>query len=187
MSPETVDPRVLDRAEVRATYEITIGPRRHTVRIARLGDGTSGLGGRFAVQVDGGPVRTVESTRPQADVLNLLVGSATWEAGLVDREEGFDVELLGIRHGVEVADPRRKALRLAAVAGAAAVKTQMPGRIVRVLVQAGEVVAKGQALVVVEAMKMENELKAPREGTVKRVAVSEGALVESGAVLVELD
>ena len=62
----------------------------------------------------------------------------------------------------------------------------MPGRIVKVLVQAGEVVQPRQGLVVVEAMKMENELRAPRSGTVAEVRVREGASVEANAVLVVL-
>jgi biotin carboxyl carrier protein len=62
----------------------------------------------------------------------------------------------------------------------------MPGRIVKVLVKPEEVVAARQALVVVEAMKMENELRAPRAGTVAEVRVTEGASVEANTVLVVL-
>jgi biotin carboxyl carrier protein len=62
----------------------------------------------------------------------------------------------------------------------------MPGRIVRVLVQPGEAVRAGQGLIVVEAMKMENELRAPRAGTVAEIRVREGASVEADAVLVVL-
>jgi biotin carboxyl carrier protein len=64
------------------------------------------------------------------------------------------------------------------------VKAPMPGRVLRVLVKAGETVAARQGLVVVEAMKMENELTAPRGGRVKEVAVAEGASVEAGRLLV---
>ena len=59
----------------------------------------------------------------------------------------------------------------------------MPGRVVRVLVAAGADVAAGQGLVVVEAMKMENELRAPRAGRVAEVAVREGEAVDAGALL----
>jgi len=62
----------------------------------------------------------------------------------------------------------------------------MPGKIVKVLVESGAVVAARQPLVIVEAMKMENELRAPRPGTVTDVLVSEGALVEAGAPLVTM-
>jgi biotin carboxyl carrier protein len=60
----------------------------------------------------------------------------------------------------------------------------MPGRVVRVLVGEGDEVAPGQGLVVIEAMKMENELKSPRPGRVREVAVGEGQAVEAGALLV---
>ena len=63
----------------------------------------------------------------------------------------------------------------------------MPGRIVKVLVTKGDVVDARQGLVVVEAMKMENELRAPRAGTVSEVLVSEGMSVEAGAVLVVIE
>ena len=69
-------------------------------------------------------------------------------------------------------------------AGPIQIVSPMPGRIVKVLVKAGDVVAARQGLLVVEAMKMENELRAPRAGTVADVRVSEGAPVEANVVLV---
>ena len=63
----------------------------------------------------------------------------------------------------------------------------MPGRVVRVLVKPGDEVAPRQGLVVVEAMKMENELSSPRAGTVREVTVSEGASVEAGRLLAVID
>jgi len=63
----------------------------------------------------------------------------------------------------------------------------MPGRVVRVLVNAGDEVAARQGVVVVEAMKMENELRSPKAGTVKEVAVTPGTSVEAGRVLVVIE
>jgi biotin carboxyl carrier protein len=63
----------------------------------------------------------------------------------------------------------------------------MPGKIVRILVKPGDSVLARQGLVVVEAMKMENELRAPKAGTVAEVRVTEGASVEAGAVLVVVE
>jgi biotin carboxyl carrier protein len=63
----------------------------------------------------------------------------------------------------------------------------MPGLVVRVLVQPDERVPAGQGLVVIEAMKMENELRAPSAGIVRRVGVTAGSAVEKGALLIELD
>jgi biotin carboxyl carrier protein len=71
--------------------------------------------------------------------------------------------------------------------GPAAVKSPMPGRVVKLLVRAGERVAVGQAVVVVEAMKMENELRATRAGTVRELRCAEGAAVEAGQDLVVVD
>ena len=78
----------------------------------------------------------------------------------------------------------------AAVTGAGGrylLKAVMPGRIVRVLVRQGEKVVRGQGIIVVEAMKMENELTSPREGTVREVLVSPAGLVEAGATLVVIE
>jgi biotin carboxyl carrier protein len=63
----------------------------------------------------------------------------------------------------------------------------MPGKVVKVLVQPGNQVAARQGIVIVEAMKMENELRAPRAGTVSEVKVLEGSSVEAGAILVIIE
>ena len=73
-----------------------------------------------------------------------------------------------------------------AVAGGEPVKSPMPGTILDVKVKAGDVVKAGQCVCVLEAMKMENEILAPKDGTVAGVAVTKGATVEAGAVLVTL-
>src|SRR5205823_3265962 len=94
---------------------------------------------------------------------------------------------------VTLLDARRKLLAQAAArAGAPAegpqsVRSPMPGKVVKVLVQPGDVVQAGAGVVVVEAMKMENELKAPRGGTVKQVRVREGQAVESGEELAQIE
>jgi biotin carboxyl carrier protein len=75
----------------------------------------------------------------------------------------------------------------AMVASAGNVVAPMPGRVVSVMVRSGDAVAAGAPLVVVEAMKMQNELVAPRAGTVTRVLVADGDAVERGATLVELE
>jgi biotin carboxyl carrier protein len=75
----------------------------------------------------------------------------------------------------------------APVAGRQSVVATMPGRIARVLVAAGDRVAASQAVVVVEAMKMENEMRAPKDGVVREVRVSPGAAIDAGAVLLVID
>lgn len=168
------------------TYDINLHGRDHRVTVVRE-DGETPTGTNYRVRIDDGPEHTVSAVRPVPDVLALLVDRVSWEAGLVQTEEGWDVEVVGVRHAVAVADPRRKALRIAAGGEVSVVRTAMPGRVVRVLVDVGEAVTKGQPLVTVEAMKMENELKAPRDGKVKKILVSAGSLVESKATLIELE
>jgi len=95
----------------------------------------------------------------------------------------------GERHEVEVLDERTAHIRSLAggavqAAGPRPLKAPMPGLVVRVEVEPGQAVAAGASLVVLEAMKMENDLKAAAAGVVDRVAVSAGATVEKGAVLV---
>jgi biotin carboxyl carrier protein len=97
----------------------------------------------------------------------------------------------GFRLSVEALDERTRTIReLAAAAappaGPAPLVAPMPGLIVRIAVSEGDLVQAGQGLVVMEAMKMENELRATSDGTVKRVHVAPGVAVEKGALLLEL-
>jgi pyruvate carboxylase subunit B len=98
----------------------------------------------------------------------------------------------GYRFDVEALDERTSAIRelsklSAAAAGPAPLVAPMPGLIVRVNVKAGDKVGQGQGLVVMEAMKMENELRAQAAGTVKSVNVTPGTAVEKGTVLIEME
>jgi biotin carboxyl carrier protein len=117
--------------------------------------------------------------------------AASYEIAIDDRNGVLDVHVDGIAVPVTVADPRRAWTRAGRGHGDASgprpITAPMPGRIVKVLVTPGEAVAARQGLVVVEAMKMENELRSPKDGTVAEVKVSEGMSVEAGAVLVVVE
>ena len=104
----------------------------------------------------------------------------------------YTLWLDGFRYEVEALDERARAIRELAGAtagptGPAPLIAPMPGMIVRVAVQVGDTVQAGQGLVVMEAMKMENELRATAAGTVKAVLAQPGTAVEKGAVLLELE
>ncbi len=167
-------------------FLVQIGEEEIAITLEREGKGPTGVGTAYSVQIGDGPTRLVDAARPDANTLSLLLDGQSWEAGLVSTDDGFEVDLLGIRHDAAVVDPRRKALRMAATAGADVVKTAMPGRIVRLLVSECDEVEKGSPVIVVEAMKMENELTAPRAGCVSRICVDIGDQVEGKTVLVEL-
>ena len=104
----------------------------------------------------------------------------------------YSLWLDGFRYEVEALDERTRAIRELTAAGAgpagpAPLLAPMPGMIVRIAVQVGDSVVPGQGLVLMEAMKMENELRASSAGTVKAILVQAGAAVDKGAVLLELE
>jgi biotin carboxyl carrier protein len=104
----------------------------------------------------------------------------------------YTLWLDGFRYEVEALDERTRAIRdlsgaSAAATGPAPLKAPMPGLVVRVAVQRGDDVVAGQGLVVMEAMKMENELRAASPGKVKAVHVQPGTAVDKGALLIELE
>jgi pyruvate carboxylase subunit B len=104
----------------------------------------------------------------------------------------YTLWLDGFRFGTEALDERARAIReltgaAAAASGPAPIVAPMPGMIVRVAAQVGDQVQPGQGLVVMEAMKMENELRATTAGTVRAVLVQPGTAVDKGAVLMELE
>jgi biotin carboxyl carrier protein len=104
--------------------------------------------------------------------------------------DGDGVVIGGRRYGFEVDDPRSLQGRRGAGAGTEGprpVKAPMPGRVVRLLVEVGEDVEEGQGVVVIEAMKMQNELKSPKAGRVVRVGAAVGDTVGSGDVLVVIE
>jgi biotin carboxyl carrier protein len=133
-------------------------------------------------EVDATPVRT------------LTIGDAVHRVIVengANRGE-YTLGLDGFHLVVEAVDERARAIRALAGAtapakGPAPLVAPMPGMVVRVNVQVGDQVQAGQGLVVMEAMKMENELRAQSSGTVKRVLASPGTAVEKGVLLLELE
>ncbi len=121
--------------------------------------------------VDAGVVREIRfHAREEAGAVGVEIGGTLYEACASKRVAG--------------ATGATGAIGASAPTGAVPVKAPMPGRIVRVLVVVGDRVAARQPVVAVEAMKMENELRSPRDGVVTQVLVAPGAAVESGAVLI---
>jgi biotin carboxyl carrier protein len=148
----------------------------------------SGRDGRYLVVVDGQALE-VDLFDGGRDFVSLLIEGRSHEVGLERRPSGYTVVLADDVVAVDLAEATRgeaPAMRKAAT-GPALVQAPMPGKLVRVLVEAGQTVSAGQGLVVVEAMKMENELRAPRAGRVLQVAAREGQTVETGALLVSLE
>lgn len=160
-------------------YQVTVGAKTLEVDV----DGSR-------VVVDGiqftAELRTIESTPLRL----LLLDHSSRLLPMESRGRGtWLVQDTGELLEVEVVDQRTAHIRsrvgaTGAAAGPAVLKAPMPGLVVRVLVEPGDAVSAGQGIVVLEAMKMENELKAAAAGVVERMEVSGGQVVEKGAVLV---
>lgn len=125
---------------------------------------------------------SVDARLLQPGVLSLLVDGRQYRCIL----DGDGVWIGGRRFAFSIDDPRSLQGRRSTSSGAEgprAIKAAMPGRVVRVLVAAGDEVTEDQGIVVIEAMKMQNELKSPKAGRVARVAVAVGDTVGAGDVL----
>ena len=164
-------------------YHVTIGGEEFTIVV----DGDD-------VTVNGRAVRAHLEDVPGAPTHTLVLDGRIHP--IVARRPGgkgeYDISAGGFRFQAEALDARARAIRALSgntgrAAGPAHLMAPMPGLIVRINVAAGDQVQPGQGLVVMEAMKMENELRATAAGTVKRVAVTTGSAVEKGALILELE
>jgi pyruvate carboxylase subunit B len=147
-----------------------------------------------AVQVDGdlvvGRVSEVEGTPVRIVTIGDEVHRVIMRRGA--QRGDYTLWVDGYRFDLEALDERTSAIRelsrlSSAAAGPAPLVAPMPGLIVRINVKPGDKVNQGQGIVVMEAMKMENELRAIAAGTVKSVNVTPGTAVEKGTVLVEME
>ncbi len=162
-------------------YVTTIGEREYLVEI--LDERRISLDGTI-YEVD------FESVSDQP-VYSLLLNGKSYEAYVYPVDEGWQVLLLGTQYLAKVEDEREKRLRAAAGGrvverGEFHLKAPMPGLVVAVLVQEGQQVDKGDVLVILESMKMQNELKSPRSGTVSRIRVKVGDSVEQKQTLLSV-
>jgi len=122
-------------------------------------------------------------------VYSVLLNGRSYEARVEDGDDCVIVFIDGHRFEIEIQDPRRWSRRAGrrGVEGRLNIAAPMPGKVVRVLVAQGDTVEAGQGLLVVEAMKMQNEMKAPKAGRVVSLTAREGATVAAGEVLAAIE
>ena len=140
----------------------------------------------------GGEVLTVDLAAVSGEPLySLIVNGESYEGYVFPTEDGWQVLLFGQIYQVRVEDEREKRLRSAAQGANRqgtdfVLKAPMPGLIVSVQISEGQVVEKGQVLIILESMKMQNELRAPFSGKVVHIRSKEGELVEQKQTLLTL-
>jgi biotin carboxyl carrier protein len=141
---------------------------------------------RWKITLDGQPI-AADAAEIAPNTLSLLLGGQSYEIRVTPFPDGALKLQTGLQEfTAEVVDPRAwRGRRHGALEaeGRQHVLAPMPGKVVRVLVRAGDTVETGQGLLVVEAMKMQNEIRSPKGGTVERLNVKEGQPVNAGEVL----
>ena len=170
-------------------YSVTVAGQPRAVEVEEL------EGGQWRVSVDGRERRLELRAAGQGGgttVLSWLEGTKVVQASIDGALPKPTVALRRQVIPVEIADAREAAAAAVVrarprAAGPVVVKASIPGRLVRVLVKAGDAVTTGRGLAVLEAMKMENELRAPRDGVVKEIHCAEGSAVEAGQALLVIE
>jgi biotin carboxyl carrier protein len=164
------------------TLRLRLNGRWTTLQFDRAGDSV-----RADIRLDGLPPEHREASILEVEkgIFSVLLDGRSYEARVEPGPAGLIVDVAGRRFDAEVDDPRRLRKRAGAPGreGRQSVAAPMPGKVVRLLVSPGDEVQAGQGLVVIEAMKMQNELKAPKAGRVAALPAREGAAVAPGDVL----
>ena len=159
------------------TYDIAIDGKSYRLDLNRAEGG-------WSCRVDGREV-AVDPVLARPDVLSLRIGNQAYEVKCERVAGEMHLWVGSARFAAEVRDPRSLRGRDRAVDdhGPRELTAPMPGKIVRVLVSQGAAVEAGTGVLVVEAMKMQNEIKSPKKGAIQKILVSEGAAVNAGDVL----
>jgi biotin carboxyl carrier protein len=160
-------------------YITTIGEEQFTIDVDRNGE----------VTLNGEVVDADLRDMLDPSLYSLLMGGRSRDVRMLEEEAFYEVKVSGSVFEVVVEDERTRRLAglksaLGGVAGEAIIKSPMPGVVVEVPVKPGQEVAKGDVLVILESMKMQNEFKSPKDGIIKQVRVAAGDKLEQNAVMV---
>ena len=164
------------------TYEVLIDGQPHRVELTQEQNQWRGT-------VDGRNV-SVDAVLVRPGVLSLILAGISYEVKREETATETRVWVGGTGHLALVRDPRSLQSQRSAsgeAEGARTIVAPMPGKVVRILVKAGDLVQSGQGVAVVEAMKMQNELKSPKQGTVQKVMAGEGDSVNAGDALLVIE
>jgi len=158
-------------------YDVTIDGKNYRLDLNRAE-------GRWFCRLDGQELE-VDAVLTRTDVLSLRIGNMAYEIKSERVASDLHLWVGSTRFAAEVRDPRslRGRTRAGDDQGPKKIVAPMPGKVVRLLVHDGDEVEQGAGVAVVEAMKMQNEIKSPKKGSVQKILVTEGAAVNAGDVL----
>jgi len=158
-------------------YDVTINGENHRLELNRAEE-------RWLCRLDGRELE-VDALLVRPNVLSLRIGNLAYEIKSERAENGLQLWVGTDSFAAEVRDPRslRGRSRAGVAHGPRKIVASMPGKVVRLLAHPGESIQAGVGIVVVEAMKMQNEIKSPKNGKVEQILVSPGAAVNAGDVL----
>jgi len=158
--------------------KVELAGRTRSLELARDGQ-------RLTATLDGQAVEA-DAVEVGPGIYSILIAGNSFEAQVEAGPNSMTVSVGGRRIPVRVVDPRqwqgRRGVSVEAE-GRQQIVAPMPGKVVRILVQQGEKADAGQGILVVEAMKMQNEIRSPKTGTVERMLVTEGQAVNAGEVV----
>ena len=148
--------------------------------------------GQVNATVDGREY-TLDVSQPEPNIYAFRSGAKLTEAFVsmgCSAAGSAKVTIGGHEFEIDITDPKRlrgSSVDVEHAGGAAEIKTAMPGKVVRILVNVGAQVEKGDGVLVVEAMKMQNEMKSPKDGAVKEIRTTEGSTVNAGDILAVIE
>jgi biotin carboxyl carrier protein len=158
-------------------YDITIDGKKYRLDLNRAD-------GRWSCRLEGREFE-IDAILTRPDVLSLRIGDRAYEVKSERVSNDLHLWIGSTCFAVEVRDPRslRGRTRAGDDHGPRKITAPMPGKVVRLLVHEGDEVEPGSGVAVVEAMKMQNEIKSPKKGIIQKILVSEGSAVNAGDVL----
>jgi len=159
------------------TYDVTIEGKNFRLELNRPN-------GRWECRLDGREIE-IDAVLARRDVLSVIIGGKAYEIKRERTSTDMHLWVGTVRYAAQLRDPRSLRSRASPDDGKGprTLVAPMPGKVVRVLVKENAEVEAGQGVVVMEAMKMQNEIKSPKKGVVRKLVVAEGANVNSGDVL----
>ena len=165
-------------------YKATLGDQTYTISVHELDEH------QYKIVIDD-EEHIIDGRQLTGHMYSLLVEHQSFTVDVAEKDDDYTVAYEGKSFQVSVLDERkaRRGGAGASLGGAdeKEVCSMMPGKVVELLAQVGDAVEKDQGVIIIEAMKMENEIRAPVAGTVKAIHVEAGQTVESGELLVELE